>query len=447
MDTIINAMMTHMERTDVQECGCDLLWSLAFNSSTVKETIGRHGGAGVMVRALKKHSRSAEFLKSACGALSNMCQSKVNQDGVSSGGGLQPLVGAIHIHQTNEKLLPFVFDAIASIVVSSEQNTRIVSSLGLIQVILASLSRHKAIPEVAKSGCHTLAILSDAKGQASRIAFTGGIPIILNLLDIHPTFTDLHRVAAVVLLRMLQESSYVGREIAAHNGMRVLLYSLENGGAQQDTVAAVTHILYSISAPDSPAVRIIEQQLWLKPLSESDSHSGVKSSHGEEDNGGIDVLGLTALKGVKSVLNQFAGRKDVVRAVSRLVANIASYKHVADCLNKMNVLDKLLHCMNVHKETKDVQDSVILLLKLIYKHSEPQISSTSVLALHSLLYIYETKIYDENLVEVCIHSLNKLYELFEQEGVQEKREGDQSRMVDGKKWEIQYTSTCSKIHV
>jgi hypothetical protein len=58
---------------------------------------------------------------------------------------------------------------------------------------------------------------------------TGGVPAILSLLDAHPNYADLHRVAAVVLLRMLQESVHVGREIAAQEGVRILLKSLERG--------------------------------------------------------------------------------------------------------------------------------------------------------------------------------------------------------------------------
>lgn len=47
----------------------------------MKDVIAKHGGATVLVRALKRHNRSSDFLKSACGALSNMCQSKLNQEG------------------------------------------------------------------------------------------------------------------------------------------------------------------------------------------------------------------------------------------------------------------------------------------------------------------------------------------------------------------------------
>ena len=57
----------------------------------------------------------------------------------------------------------------------------------------------------------------------------GGVPVILSLLDLHANYADLHRVAAVVLLRMLQESVHVGREIATQEGVRILLKSLEKG--------------------------------------------------------------------------------------------------------------------------------------------------------------------------------------------------------------------------
>lgn len=68
-----------MDKVDVQEAGCDLLWSLAFNDIQTKEIIAKHNGASVLVRALKRHTKNADFLKSACGAISNICQYRENQ--------------------------------------------------------------------------------------------------------------------------------------------------------------------------------------------------------------------------------------------------------------------------------------------------------------------------------------------------------------------------------
>ena len=73
---------------------------------------------------------------------------------------------------------------------------------------------------------------------------------------------DLHRVSTVVLLRMLQESCHVAREIISNEGIRILLKSLERGGSLNDTVAAVTHILFIVTMP-SHSNSAVEPQLWV----------------------------------------------------------------------------------------------------------------------------------------------------------------------------------------
>jgi hypothetical protein len=129
MEMILAIMISHVDKIDVQEAGCDLLWSLAFNNVAIKDIIADNCGASVVVSALKRHSKSGDFLKSACGALSNMCQNKMNQEAVSCQGGLRPLVESINTHQANGKLLLFIFDALASVIVGNEENARMVCSL------------------------------------------------------------------------------------------------------------------------------------------------------------------------------------------------------------------------------------------------------------------------------------------------------------------------------
>ena len=471
MEIILNAMTVHVDRTDVQESGCDLLWSLAFNSSAVKDIIAKHGGSVVLVRALKRHSRSADFLKSACGALSNMCQCKLNQEGVSSQGGLQPLVGSIHVHQTNAKLLPFIFDAIASIIVNNEENARTVSSLGIVPVVVASLSRHKTGMEVVKSGCHTLAILSDVKGQASKIAFAGGVPIILSLLDTHPLYSDLHRVAAVVLLRMLQESAHVGREITCHEGVRILLNSLEKGGAQQDTVAAVTHILYTVTNPSSPAASAIESQLWLpapaKAEVESSPSAAVRKSslHSLYSEGGANSSGnnltallsstsgtagginngsVTALGGVVMILGQYSQRRDVVRAACRLINNLSGYPNVVTSLDRLGILDRVCECASIHRETKDVIETTTSLLKIVHKRTMPVLQTGSPPCVQGLLHVLRCKLADEDATTACIDAMTRLIETTHKLAIppEQRRELEDSRMIDGKIWEHSAMTTA-----
>jgi hypothetical protein len=50
MEILLNGMQTHLDKVDVQEAGCDLIWSLAFNNAPVKEIVGKYGGATVIVK-------------------------------------------------------------------------------------------------------------------------------------------------------------------------------------------------------------------------------------------------------------------------------------------------------------------------------------------------------------------------------------------------------------
>jgi hypothetical protein len=85
---ICSVMEQHVERHDLLEAACDLLWSLAFNNPLLKEVIGQHGGIPIILRGMKMHPSTADFLKSACGALSNMCQNAQNQTLIASNGGI-----------------------------------------------------------------------------------------------------------------------------------------------------------------------------------------------------------------------------------------------------------------------------------------------------------------------------------------------------------------------
>ena len=61
---------------------------------------------------------------------------------------------------------------------------------------------------------------------------------------------DLHRVAAVVLLRMLQEAP-VASEMARNRGVPLMLNVLHEQVDEVETVAAGCHILYSITLAEA----------------------------------------------------------------------------------------------------------------------------------------------------------------------------------------------------
>ena len=173
------------------------------------------------------------------------------------------------------------------------------------------------------------------------------------------TYVDLHRVAAVVLLRMLQESAHVGREIACQEGIRILLKSLEKGGAQHDTVAAVTHILFTITNPSASPMSV-ESQLWLNDgkgdkggavekdastnrgvMGQNTKGATVASGKYSPMTKGPHVDATSALTGLANIMGQYCERRDVVRASCRLLVNLSVYPGVVDALNKMGIIEKV----------------------------------------------------------------------------------------------------------
>jgi cytosolic carboxypeptidase protein 2/3 len=470
LEIILNGMQIHLEKGDVQEAGCDLIWSLAFNNALVKEMIGNINGTHILVRGLKRHYKSPEYLKSACGALSNLCQFKLNQQNFAAQGGLQPLLHSIPFHQTNLKLLPFIFDALASLIVGNEDNARIVTSQDGIAKILTVLAQHRdsaSPPEIVKSGCHTLAILSDIKGHASKIAQAGGVMIILPLLDLHSAYSDLHRVAAVVLLRMLQESTQVVRDIIAHEGVRILLKSLEKGGAQQDTVAALTHILATVTNPLTTAsLTSIESQLWISSgaqpgssrnqaanpppdgpvgdkrsanrsfarsdpryVSSSSSASSGSAQGASAAAATADCLNVgiirkpssshnhsppettTALGGLVRLMGQYSDRKDVSRASCRLLSHlVGTYPGVGMALDKLFILDRITECLDHHSATKDILESACAILKALHKRSPLlSFSGQKLSSVRGLLFLLRAKCStDEEIFTAATEILTRL---------------------------------------
>ena len=75
------------------------------------------------------------------------------------------------------------------------------------------------------------------------------LQVLLPALRVHVRFLHLHRIAAIVLLRMLQEAT-VARDIAMHGGVVIMLGMLREHAREEETVAASVHILYLITHAD-----------------------------------------------------------------------------------------------------------------------------------------------------------------------------------------------------
>lgn len=135
LDPALQAMQSHHENAKIQEAGCDLLWSLAFNNTAVKENIRKSGGVVIVLEAMKNHMGEAEMIKSALGTLSNLCQIKETQKMVGHMDGIQVIIAVIQLYNSNIKILPMAIDTLASIMVGHRENSIQVENLGGIHLI------------------------------------------------------------------------------------------------------------------------------------------------------------------------------------------------------------------------------------------------------------------------------------------------------------------------
>ena len=108
------------------------------------------------------------------------------------------------------------------------------------------------------------------------------------------------------------------------------------------------------------------------------------------------------------MIGQYCERRDVVRASCRLLVNISHYSGVTNALEKLGILEKLLDCVSIHKETRDVVESTALLLKGIQRRNPPSDLSNKASLMGGLLTVFRSKIKDEEVAKACSDLLLKV---------------------------------------
>jgi hypothetical protein len=117
----------------------------------------------------------------------------------------------------------------------------------------------------------------------------------------------------------------------------------------------------------------------------------------------------TALTGLAEIIGKYCERRDVVRASCRLLVNISHFSGVTSALEKLGILEKLLECVQIHKDTRDVLESTALMLKGIHRRSPPECLSNKSSLIAGLLILYSKKLKDEEVAKACSDVLVKVF--------------------------------------
>jgi len=289
-------------------------------------------------------------------------------------------------------------------------------------MILSLMEEHASHEEVVKSGCHTLAILSDNRGEGGKIAGLGGVRVLLPVLLRHPRHVDLHRVAAVVLLRMLQEAPVAG-DIARGGGVPLMLTVLREQADEVETVAAACHILYSITHEDATkstaggpvdiegqlcgaagggaaaaaasgragAARrgVHEAQLVVAGTSRAAQRAGrrVSSAAAAAEAAAAAAAAAAAdapdggcsaeIKALSHVLGRHMSRKDVARAVARSIVNLSRYSGVLVQLASAGVISPMLEAVVCHPHARDITESAVRMVSFPEAVASPSLPTST----------------------------------------------------------------------
>ena len=423
IDIVITVMNIYINKVEIIGTGCNLLWILAFDCPAGVENIIKNDGILLIIKSLVLHHKAENVTKTACAVISNAFFSCTCQNDFYTNGGVQSLISALHSQyaQSNHKVLPFIFDAIGTIALNNIEISKAFSILGIIPFILAAI-KSISINGVLKSGTQLLSILSTIDGLTSTILVNDGFSIILTILDSSPISIDIHRVASIVLLRLLEESPNVCREFTELQGTKILLKIIHADSFHVDTLVAFWHILLKSSRLNTIGISWsqLEGQFWGP---NSDSQKQVESNP-------ILPIHVVKSKGtcttsrnrgyLQALLNAFSvncTRKDIARPACRYFASIISNGiDVAEALFELGILDKVFRCVHIHSDVKDIIDSAsVILLQLQRKylqHQKRPFNSYFILkhdnchdVIDGIIHIYQSKCNDDELALACIKLL------------------------------------------
>ncbi len=422
IDIVITVMNIYINKVEIIGTGCNLLWILAFDCPTGVENIIKNDGILLIIKCLQLHHKAENVTKTACAVISNAFFISNCQHDFYIHGGVQPLIAALHSQysQTNHKVLPFIFDAIGTIALNNIEISKAFSVLGLVPFILTVL-KSITINAVVKSGTQLLSILSTIDGLTANILVNDGLRIILSVLDATPISIDIHRVASIVLLRLLEESSITCREFSELQGTRIILNIISTETYHVDTLVALMHILLKSSRLNTIGISWsqLEGQLW-GPIDNQKSieNNPILPIHVAKSKGtNTSSRNRGYLQGLLNAFSIHCNRKDISRPACRYFASIISNGvDVAEALFELGILDKIFRCVHIHSEVKDIIDSAaVILLQLQRKYLQSQkrsFNSYFILkhdnchdVIYGIILIYQSKCNDDELAIACIKLL------------------------------------------
>jgi hypothetical protein len=218
IDFVVEAMAQYTKIEKVQVAACEALHDLAELSSDTKTQIGRAGGIGLIMDAVKakkvkrtKHktgwgykeqkvpfldAKGQELACAALGILAHGCHT-VNQEKIIQAGAIEWVFTAMKAYPT-KKMQEMTCDLLKNVFAIGIGSVKV----EVIYAIVQGLVQHCDHAQMQEAGCEALSNLARHVNNRVKIASRGGIEAILKAMARHQDDADVQRESLLFILHL-----------------------------------------------------------------------------------------------------------------------------------------------------------------------------------------------------------------------------------------------------
>eukprot|EP00727_Mastigamoeba_balamuthi_P009803 m51a1_g5445 hypothetical protein (882) ;mRNA; r:194469-197411 len=249
----LDALREHPDNVRVAETSCALLRSLA--STEGHAAISSGGGVELVVGAMKRFADSAAVQDSAMGALVYLVSSSAkNVAAVSRCAGVEATVAAMQAHRVSDGVQKRGCQLLSkyATVVGEEQH---IQRCGGIKAVVDAMLQYPAHAEVQRSACTALhnLILNATENNAAVIEY-GGLPAVCAALRTNPQVKEIQQLGCFIVRRLMTVSPEVVKAVFRDGGVEIAVSALRSHPTVAPVLVHACGILYTLAHLRSPKV-------------------------------------------------------------------------------------------------------------------------------------------------------------------------------------------------
>ena len=256
IDMILEAMKNHKQKAAVQFEGCKMLAIVAWAGDDNK--IASAGGIAAVLRSMKS-TKTGKVAEAGMEALVNLSTKPDLRAKIIGEGGLEVVCATLAAKHRNAKLQSEGCNFFLNLASCGDVGNAIkISNVGAIPLIIAAVKNHTKYENVVQTACEALQNLAVCNEVRSIIAYSGGIDMIMELMD--NEIERLQESILDVLKNLTTEHSAVQLEVALGGGIAKSINLMKEFPENEKLIEKLCVVLQNLSSQSESADLIVKQK-------------------------------------------------------------------------------------------------------------------------------------------------------------------------------------------